>query len=471
MRIVDRIAGALAARRARVAWGTLPGGESAEALARAGLRYQPVRDAGTAVAAAAWSGRLGGSVGVCVGGAADAAGLAAGLGDANVVALVGIDVLDPWDRALPVLRAVGGRGGVVAPDHVDAQLGRWLAGGPCWIAIPAEIGRYDVADAAVAADPAVGGIPDVAAAVDVARGWKRPLILVGGAARRAGLERLAGALAAPVLTSAAARGVLPEEEGWALGPLGALPDWDAALAGALGDVDGVLAIGWDPAEAQGRWALPIPASAARITLAEPGAEPPPWGGAHLSGGLPALVAAFAERATLGASGWSFGDVAVVRRHLAAALPDAGLAGAVRALRALAGGGDAAVVDAGALSQRIAGAWRCERPDRLLDAPGAGVAAALAVAESGRRCALFVDPRGFERALPELCAAADGDLRLLVVVARTPESTLDPVPVAAALGGAARRVSRHEDLAAAWHEVQRDETARFTLLALDADVAG
>ncbi len=113
-------------------------------------------------------------------------------------------------------------------EYVDAACRRALAGrpGPVVLAFPKDFLTVTVVpgtdlDTPVSASPKPGPQPDdIARAADLIAAAKRPLILAGSGAARAGagpaLRRLAGDLHIPVMTNAMARGLVPEDEalGW-----------------------------------------------------------------------------------------------------------------------------------------------------------------------------------------------------------------------------------------------------------------
>jgi thiamine pyrophosphate-dependent acetolactate synthase large subunit-like protein len=455
VRVVDRVAGGLAARGARAAWGTLPGGEIAEALARAGIRYLAVASPASAGHAARVTARLGGFPGIAVVDAVDAPALAgslAGIGRERVLGLLHGGAVG--------LTLGSDRVALLDAEAVDAQLG-WVwgpASGTGYLAIRPEVGRFDVDLRGPGPEPQQHGVPDLGPIAERVRAWKRPVIAVGGAGRRAPLDRLAEALRAPVITSPAARGAVPEEAGWSLGALGVEPRPDAALAAVLAEADGVLGVGWDPRETA--WGWDLPGAGDRAWLDEPGADLPP-GGAVAIGLLSGIVAGLAERATGGASAWEGPE----------ALRPARDAGPSAAIRSLVGGGDVLVVDAGTRSAEVAAGWRCDRPDRLVDAPGCGGAAALAVAESGRRAVLLVDRVGFDRAWPDLVAASDAELPFLVAVLAGEPAIGDPAAAIRSLGGFARRVAAPADLAGAFRDALADDSGRVSAIFLESGAFG
>jgi acetolactate synthase-1/2/3 large subunit len=85
----------------------------------------------------------------------------------------------------------------------------------------------------------------LAAAADVIRGAKRPVILAGNGVRlsraQASLRRLAQAMDAPVATTASGKGVFAERDPLAVGVIGPF-GWPSANA-VVGDADVVLAVG------------------------------------------------------------------------------------------------------------------------------------------------------------------------------------------------------------------------------------
>ena len=134
-----------------------------------------------------------------------------------------------------------------ATDHMRAafQAIRSPRARPAYVGLPLDLlGEHTTQRAEVFAHPAVQLPPDAAAlerAVALLDQARKPILIAGGGARRAGqpLTRLAEALDTYVVTTAAGKGILPETHPASLGASLPYPPTQALIASA----DVVLAIG------------------------------------------------------------------------------------------------------------------------------------------------------------------------------------------------------------------------------------
>lgn len=157
------------------------------------------------------------------------------------------------------------------PAQVGPALDRAFAAmtgarpGPAHIEVPTDVMPLPCAPLAAPVAVAAPPLPDMAGAVRLLDAARRPLILAGGGAKRAAIQRLAEGLDAPVVTTTNARGVMHGH----LLLVPASPSLDAVrdlIAGA----DQVLAVGTEfgPTEYDmyARGNLPVPAGMIRIDI-------------------------------------------------------------------------------------------------------------------------------------------------------------------------------------------------------------
>ena len=122
---------------------------------------------------------------------------------------------------------------------------------PVHISIPIDVQAMPVADPAAWAPVTPTGRPrpnqdDIARAVSILGGARRPVIMVGGGATSAAtpLRRLCEALDAPVVASTAGKGIVPDDHPLSLSATTVRPEVQQWLAGA----DAILAVGTELAE-------------------------------------------------------------------------------------------------------------------------------------------------------------------------------------------------------------------------------
>ncbi|MFT4622604.1 MAG: acetolactate synthase-1/2/3 large subunit, partial [Myxococcota bacterium] len=330
--VADHVAQALYARGTRHAWG-MPGGDSlhlVRAFAEAGIAFHLVRDEASAGFAADASAQLSGAPGACL------ATLGPGL--TNMVS----GVVGCWLDRAPVLALTSryrtDRRGVythmmfdqsrlldatakatwrLTADGAAGEVRRALAvahaprPGPVWLEIPNEVAGAPHTSDPLPLPPAPAPATPHAALVQRVAQWTRPVVLVGFAARHTDVPALAERLRAPVITTYKAKGALPEGEGWAAGAAGLSPVADAVHRQLVDRADGLLLLGWDPAELRDHW-LPGWGPAPEVVVldtASPTDLPTRLDAVHvgdLAGAVDALVGS--------ASSWTEDDV---RAHRAA----------------------------------------------------------------------------------------------------------------------------------------------------------
>jgi acetolactate synthase-1/2/3 large subunit len=294
----------------------------------------------------------------------------------------------------------------MARDHARSRLGVHVEDPVGKDAAPASPVESDVADAAA-----------------LARGARKPVVLVGDEARRdvdpAGLVALAERLRAPVMSTYKGKGVFPDTHPLAAG----------IVTGAeierplLTEADLLLTVGLDPVELLARpWTYDPPVVALRLgrdadTYLRPRVT--------LAGPIDASLAAV--RATLGtpASEWEPGDAAARANAMLGQLRNEG--GVLPAWRvveiAQELAGDARVtVDAGAHMFPVTWLWRSERPNRFhisngLATMGYALPAAIGAALTAPREAVlaFTGDGGFTINAAELETAARVGARVIVLV--------------------------------------------------------
>ncbi|HWO60986.1 MAG TPA: thiamine pyrophosphate-binding protein [Umezawaea sp.] len=410
-----------------------------EALRGSGIRMIGVRHEQTAVYAADGYARATGRVGVAV--------VTTGPGAANTLGAVG----EAMASGSPVvviatdipstLRVSGVHRGVLhetrdqagmfrsvvkdawtAPSaeslaaYAHRAVGTALSGaqGPVYLGIPTD---FLVAPAAPAALESVedGPLPDLAEAVALIEGARRPVIWAGGGAARSGADvgALAVRIGAPVLTTFGARGLLPLDHPYAVNGPAHVPEvgqlWDSAdLVIAIGtDFDGMstqnwampqprrlLAINVDPGEASKNYSADVVlvGDARRVVSALVPALPPAVPVVDLVSGVNAAV----------------------RRIVADESPEAAYL-----LAALEGVSATLVADMCVAGYWVGGFHRVSRP-RGLAYPvgwgtlGFGFPAAVGASVAGRAVAICGDG-GFLFACGDLATVAQERLPVTVVV--------------------------------------------------------
>jgi acetolactate synthase I/II/III large subunit len=252
-------------------------------------------------------------------------------------------------------------------------------------------------------------------------GASRPLLLAGRHCRSADaaqwLRAFVEALPAPLLTTARAKGALPDPHPLMLGVLG-IGDGEASL---LARADLVVAIGVMPFE-------PVPEScwSARPIVCL-GPTPPPEGrppGLHVLGGVAPIIEELAARLRdKPRADWDVAELDRLRREAAARGAGHGLvARVVRLAREATPAGTIATVDTGAYYPPVTAGWHATAPGEFL-APtvpttsGFALPAAIAarLANPNRHVVCFTSANGLAAAASELDTASRLGAPLTIVV--------------------------------------------------------
>ena len=450
-RLADHLAGRLKALGVARLFGVPGGGSSLDLIAaaeRQGIGFVLCRTETGAALMAAVGAELSGAPGVVLTGIGPSAASAVnGVAYASLERAPLILVTDASESAAPkpphqvfdqqALFAPVTKGTLrLTPDSAGAELDRLLhltridPQGP--VHLDLSVGH---ARAPVAAEVAHGAAPFEAApplamaearAIEDLAAWlagaRRPVLVAGLQARRAGVPAALGDLAArlgcPVLVSYKAKGVLPETD-----PRFAGVFTGAAAEGAvLARADAILMLGLDPVEMiPARWSYPAPVGVVMRGVSEEF----PFAPAHaLDGDLAANVAALAKRAA--ATDWSLAEIADLRAGLRErlALKGAGhtAESLVDALAQAARSGTRLAVDAGAHMFSAMARWPALEPHGVLKSNGLStmgfaVPAAIASAlhEPERPAIALSGDGGLLMCLAELSTAARLGLPILVVV--------------------------------------------------------
>jgi acetolactate synthase-1/2/3 large subunit len=439
MTVVEQIAAGLTAGGTQHVWG-VPGGDTLSlvaALADVGLPAVLVRHEGSAGFAADASAQLTGGTGACVATLGPGltnllTGVAGCLLDrAPVIALTSCYppgkrasythmMLDQTALMRPVSKAVHRMTAGSAAAEVTSALRVAHAHrpGPVFLEVPTDIAT-STSEGAIHMPTRTRTTDVDPALVDRIRHWRRPAILVGFAARHAGVSHLAAALRAPVLTTYKAKGAIGEGTGWSAGAAGLSPVIDAVHQELLAGCDGILLLGWDPAELRDHWMPGWPPDAEVVVVDEGDVTDIPGRvDAVATGRIDALTALLAIE---GASTWELSDIARHRDTWRAPLTDDGT-GPVTALRGIERGATGAIVtlDVGAHRITAANTWTCATPDRLLQSNGLssmgyGLPAAIAATALGHRAVSIIGDAGLQMTLGELMTAAERAADLTVVV--------------------------------------------------------
>ncbi len=455
-RVADTVAAVLAAHGVRHAFG-MPGGEVVtliDGLGGAGIRFHLARHETAAAIMAAGCHAAGGGPGLlvttvgpglanAVNGIADAAQehvplvVISGVVDRSTRARYTHQVIDQAALLRPLVKASF----EVEPESAGPTVARALAlalaepPGPVHLDLsPAVAASPDpaprviapvrrLAPAPTAGDPAVA---EVAARLAAAR---RPLVLAGHAAVRSGaggaLLALAERLAAPVITTYKAKGLVDEDHPLSLGGAGLSPAADRILLDAVRGADLVLAVGYDPIEMRLGWLDPVEAPERMIEVGPAADHAMHHAGARLDADPATVLAALLGALPGGArppDGRAEAARAALSTRFAGPAEGFGPHAVIAALQRAAGDEAIVTVDSGAHRILLSQAWTARRPGRLLQSAGfCTMAAALplaigaAVADPGRRVFAVMGDGGLEMGIGELATLRDLGLPVTVVV--------------------------------------------------------
>jgi acetolactate synthase I/II/III large subunit len=311
--------------------------------------------------------------------------------------------------------------------------------GPVHLDISAEVVTHPAVPVATSCRPDPLPYPQASELDAAARALShasRPLLLVGLHCRTAGaaqwLRALAEALPAPLLTTARAKGALPDPHPLMLGVLGA-----SGVEGRLLDrADLVVGMGLDALE-------PVPA-ACWSTAPVLGVGPPQalddWVPTmQVVGEIGAVIEELAQRLRdKPRADWDVAELDRLRREGAARSAGDGLTTrVVRLAREATPAGTIATVDAGAHHACVVSAWPAVAPREFLTSNGlatAGFALPAAIAahlvHPGRPVVCFTSTAGLTAASTELETAVRlGAPIVMVVFSDTAPGTPDPVRLA------------------------------------------
>ena len=450
--VADVLAEGLAQSGVGLAWG-MPGGDSlplVRAMADRGIRFVLVRDEASAGFAADATAQLTGGLGVCLAtlgpGLTNLASGVVGctLDRAPVLAFTSryrTDRRNLYTHMMmaqeKVLEASGKAWFRLGAAHVGAELRKAVAvataarPGAVWVEVPGEVATADTDDRVWPVHPAPAAVPAPSSLRERVGGWRRPVILAGFAARHADVAALAEALRAPVLTTYKAKGCVPEGQGWSAGPAGLSPVADRVHQELVARADGLLLLGWDPAELRDHWLPGWPeVSGPEVVVVDE---------AHVTD-LPATIhGAFVgdpahaldtwldgvdgPRPEPG-SAWTVDEVEAHRARHDAIFAEAvfGPASAIRAVQQATGAVPEVVttLDVGAHRITASHVLRCARPDALLQSNGwssmgYGLPAAIAAAALGHPAVAIIGDMGLQLVAGELGTAVEVGGTVVVVV--------------------------------------------------------
>jgi len=526
-RCADRLARRLHEAGIRFAFG-IPGGEVLvlmDALERAGIRYVQVKHetAGGFMAEAVW--HRTGAPGLLV------ATVGPGLTNAvNVVANAALDrvplvvlagcvdaddrlaythqvldharMLEPAVKASFTLTAS-------APDLVAERAIRLAIDprpGPVHIDVPIKVAGAPAGEEhQLRRGPRMPTAPAPGPALDTARAWlaqaRRPLVIAGfdAVADRAGpaLKAFAHQLRAPVIQTYKAKGIVAENDAWALAPAALSPAADAVLLDVVRGADTIVLAGYDAVEMRVGWQRPWDPRTKRVIDVAP--VPNDHYLHHGTLDVTADVGATLEALAAGVAGSSRWTVEEVAERRAAARapfrPDEawGPAAIADVARRVLPRDTIATTDAGAHRILFSQLWEAYAPRTLLQSNGLctmGAAVPLAMgaklAEPDRPAVAFLGDGGLLMGLGELATAAELGLAVVVVVfvdrslaliekkqreVQLPNSGVDLAAVdlagaATALGGLGVTVRDRAGLEAALAGALAAD--RFTLIACEID---
>jgi acetolactate synthase-1/2/3 large subunit len=329
----------------------------------------------------------------------------------------------------------------VAPDTVATVMRRALRTataerpGPVHITTPADVIGAEATDATIALPPlaALPVSPRIfaadAAAADVparVRAARRPVVLAGIAAQRAGAERalarLAETLGVPVVVSAMAKGVLSEDHPYYAGTLDMACNafvWDF-----LKGCDLLLAVGFDAVELIKPWALAVPTVHIDAT---PNTDQIYPADVEIVGDIPSILEAILAGGH-GEPKWAATEVGRHREGLRAAYYAGRVAGklnptdVVDLVRQALPREAIATTDVGSHKLLVGQGWTAYAPRSVLmtnglSSMGYSLPAAIVakLLEPGRPVVCFIGDGGLAMVQSELRLAASLGLGLLVVV--------------------------------------------------------
>lgn len=378
------------------------------------------------------------------------------------------------------------------PVHIDLPMSRQTRQAVCVGSAPRAV------NSATAPAPGLD--------LDKARDWlakaERPIMIAGldvlnSPGGAAGVADFCGRHNVPLITSYKAKGIVPEDAGFALGGAGLSPTADKSLLPLVKNADLILLAGYDPIEMRTGWrnvwdprhqnVVEIAAATNDHYMHQAGVSFV----CDIAAGLHALAEGVSPRDT-----WPKGEPAAAKETLAGAFGQNeawGPAAIVETVRAALPRNGVATVDSGAHRILLSQVWSCFNERQLLQSTGLctmGCALPLAigakVAEPERPVVCFTGDAGLEMILGELATLRDLKLAVPVVVFVDRSLALielkqrgvgmknlavdfdgtDFAAVGQALGGRGVTVDNREALARAMQEALSADT--FTMLACTFD---
>ncbi len=455
-RAADRLARRLAEAGVRFAFG-IPGGEVLtlmDALEKAGIRYVLVKHetAGGFMAEAVWH-RTGApavlvatvgpgltnAVNVVANAALDRVPLIvlAGCVDADDRLAYTHQVLDHAKLLAPLVKASFTLSAAAADLATDkaVRLATDPRPGPVHIDVPIRVAAALAgAEPFARRGPRAPAAPAPGDALDTARAWlehaRRPLVIAGFDAvqDRAGpaLRAFAHGLRAPVIQTYKAKGLLPEDDPWAMAPAALSPAADAVLLPVVAAADTIVLAGYDAVEMRPGWQRPWDPRTKRVIdiAAVPNDHDVHHAALDIVADTGATLQVLAEGLE-GASTWTPAEVAALRAAARAPFrldEDWGPAAIVDVARRVLPRETIATTDAGAHRILFSQTWDSYEPRTLLQSNGLctmGGAIPLAMgaklADPARPAAAFLGDGGLLMVLGELATCAELKLAVIVVV--------------------------------------------------------
>jgi acetolactate synthase-1/2/3 large subunit len=344
-----------------------------------------------------------------------------------------------WLDQSALLRPITKATFVADPDATDVIVDKAVSiafddpPGPVHIDVPVAVGTAKVPTRApVRRSRPVRGAPH-GEALDRARIWlteaKRPLMIAGMEAvnhvAAAEIQSFVRRLKVPLITSYKAKGLLPEDDPFALGGAGLSPVADAVLLPLVRACDCVVLAGYDPIEMRIGWRNPWAEEARVIELS----AVPNTHYMHraalsflgdVGGGLWTLASQLSSQST-----WKPEEVAVYRSKLRTAYrPDEawGPAAIIDTARRTLPRETIATADSGAHRILLSQVWESYGPRELLQSNGLctmGCALPLAIgaklSEPRRPVVAFTGDAGLDMVMGELTTARDLNLPVIVIV--------------------------------------------------------
>ncbi|MFK0166576.1 thiamine pyrophosphate-binding protein [Rhizobium sp. NPDC090279] len=329
--------------------------------------------------------------------------------------------IEPESAASTIARALAiATAEPMGPVHLDLSPAVAAAASPsaAIVRAPQQL-RASVAES----DPAIKRLLERVGAA------KRPLILAGLEAARSGagpgIQHLAEAIVAPVVTTYKAKGILPENHPLALGGAGLSPRADRVLLALIQRADLVISVGYDPIEMRLGWLdfMDDPSRLVEISRARPDHAMHHAATSFIAD--PKSVVEVLGRSAIPHRGWADGEPAAVKRELKEIFATRSAWGPhaiVDVLNHAAGHDGLVTVDSGAHRILLSQKWAATRPFSLLQSAGfctmnaaLPLAIGAQVANPSRRLFAVMGDGGLEMGVGELATVRDLNLPLTIIV--------------------------------------------------------